>query len=144
MLRAVLDANVYISAVIRPDGPPGQIIDHFLRHAAFEIVLSPTIVDETVRALAYPKVRKLIRGDIDPELWLEDVVLLADMVAGDLEVSGICEDPDDDAYLAAALEGRAAYVVTGDQGFLTLKEYEGVRVVKPRMFVKLLESEQDS
>jgi predicted nucleic acid-binding protein len=53
VLRAALDANVYISALLRPEGPPGRIIERFLRKVAFDIVLSPTIVDEVLRAFAY-------------------------------------------------------------------------------------------
>ncbi|HSD19337.1 MAG TPA: hypothetical protein VLC54_04835 [Anaeromyxobacter sp.] len=41
MIRAVLDANVYASAIIQPDGPPGRLIERFLRDEAFEIVVSP-------------------------------------------------------------------------------------------------------
>lgn len=140
MLRAVLDANVYVSAVVRPDGPPGQIVERFLRHAAFQVVLSPVIVDEVLRAMAYPKVRTLIRRGIEPGLWFEDIVVLAEMVAGELDVSGVSRDPDDDKYVGAALEGRAAFVVTGDQELLGLEEHEGVRIVTPRTFLRLLDA----
>jgi predicted nucleic acid-binding protein len=54
VLRAVLDANVYVSAAIRPEGPPGLVIRRLLDAAAFEAVLSPAIVAEGLRALAYP------------------------------------------------------------------------------------------
>lgn len=137
MLRAVLDANVYVSAVLQPDGPPGRVIERFLRAAALEVVLSPAIVDEVLRALAYSKVRKRIRGRIEPELWFEDIVMLADIVP-DSRLSGVCDDPDDDKYVAAALEGQAGFVVTGDQGLLALGEYEGVRIVTARAFLELL------
>lgn len=139
MVRAVLDANVYVSAPLQPDGTPGKILARFLRDEAFEVILSPAIVDEVLRVLAYPKVRRLIRAAADPELWFEDVVVLSDVVAGRLHLSGVCQDPDDDRYLAAALEGRAACVVTGDRRFLELGEHEGVRVVSPRAFLDLLE-----
>ena len=49
MIRAVLDANVYVSAVVRPEGPPGQIINRFLRGGGFEIVMSKAIVEEARR-----------------------------------------------------------------------------------------------
>ncbi|MGH6943026.1 MAG: putative toxin-antitoxin system toxin component, PIN family [Geminicoccaceae bacterium] len=140
MWRAVLDANVCVSALLRPEGPPGLLIQRFLREAAFEVVLSPAIVDETLRAFAYPKVRKLVRGDVDPELWLEDIVLLADLVTGERQVSGVCADPDDDKYLAAALEARAAFVVTGDRQLLEVREHEGVRTVSPRTFLEVLDA----
>jgi len=139
LVRAVLDANVYISAIIHPGGTPGQLIERFLRDESFEIVLSPAIVDEVLSALAYPKLRKVLRG-ADAELWFEDIVVLADLVAGARQLAGVCDDPDDDKYVAAAIEGRAAYVVTGDRTFLALKEHAGVEIVTPRAFVDLLGS----
>jgi putative PIN family toxin of toxin-antitoxin system len=139
LLRAVLDANVYVSAIIQPGGTPGRLVERFLRDAAFEVVLSPAIVDEVLRALAYQKVRKLLRS-VDAEIWFEDIVVLADLVAGAQEVIGVCDDPDDDKYLAAALEGRAAFVVTGDKAFLALEEHAGVAIVTPRSFFDLLRS----
>jgi len=138
VLRAVLDANVYVSAVIRPEGPPGQIIERFLRDAAFEIVVSSAIVEEVLRALAYPKIRKHIRGNVEPELWFEDIVILAQFSAGEYEVRGVSEDPDDDKYIAAAVEGRAAFVVSGDPHLLGIKQHEGLRFVSPRTLLGFL------
>lgn len=137
MLRAVLDANVYISAIIQPGGTPGRLVERFLRDAAFDIVLSPAIVDEVLRALAYPKVRKMLRG-VDAQLWFEDLVVLADLVPGAQRLTGICQDPDDDKYVAAALEGRATCVVTGDRAFLDLGEHAGVEILSPRAFLDRL------
>jgi len=139
LLRVVLDANVYISAIIHPGGTPGRLIEQFLRDATFEVVLSPAIVDEVLRALTYPKVRKLLHG-ADAELWFEDIVMLADLIAGAEQLSAVCDDPGDDKYVAAAIEGRAAYVVTGDRAFLALKEHGGVEIVTPRAFLDLLGS----
>jgi predicted nucleic acid-binding protein len=83
VIRAVLDANVYVSAAVRPEGPPGQFIDRFLRGGAFEIVMSQAIVEEVLRALTYPKGRRYIRPGLDPDLWFEDIVVLSHLVAGD-------------------------------------------------------------
>ena len=138
MLRAVLDANVYLSACIRPEGPPGQIVERFLRDAAFEIILSVEIVDEVLQALAYPKVRKAARSNVDSELWFEDILVLAHLITGDFKTAGVSKDPDDDKYIAAAIEGRAAFVVTGDPDLLDIGEHEGVRIVNPRAFLDLL------
>jgi len=137
VLRVVLDANVYVSAIIRPEGPPGRIIERFLR-GAFSVVLSPPIVDETLRALGYTKVRRYVRATVDPQLWFEDIVLLAELVTGEHEVTGVSADADDDKYLAAAVEGRATLIVTGDPDLLALGAYKGVRIVNPRIFLGLL------
>jgi putative PIN family toxin of toxin-antitoxin system len=138
VVRAVLDANVFVSAVIHPDGPPGRIIEQFLRTDAFTLVLSDAIVDEVMRALAYPKVRRYVRRGLDPALWMEDLVLLADFVLDTVQVTGVSKDPDDDKCLAAAIAGRASVVVTGDPHLLTVGEYESVRIVTPRAFLDLL------
>jgi putative PIN family toxin of toxin-antitoxin system len=138
VVRAVLDANVFVSAVIHPDGPPGRIIEQFLRTDAFTLVLSDAIVDEVMRALAYPKVRRYVRRGLDPALWMEDLVLLAEFVLDTVQVTGVSKDPDDDKCLAAAIAGRASVVVTGDPHLLTVGEYEGVRIVTPRAFLDLL------
>ena len=138
MLRAVLDANVYVSAYVRPEGPPGQTIARFLRDASFEIVLSAEIVEEVLQALAYPKVRKAVRTKIDPELWFEDILVLAQLITGEYKISGLSKDPDDDKYIAAAIEGRAVFVVSGDPDLLTVGEHQGVRIITPRAFLDLL------
>ena len=138
MLRAVLDANVYVSAAVHPEGPPGRIIERFLREAAFEIVVSPAIVDEVLRALAYPKVRKYIPRASDSDLWFRDIVVLAQFVAGEYEIAGVSGDPDDDKYIAAAVEGLAEFIVTGDTDLLALTEYEGIRIISPRAFLERL------
>jgi len=138
VIRAVLDANVYVSAAVRPEGPPGQIIDRFLRGGAFEVILSKAIVEEVLRALGYPKVRKYIRPGLDPELWFEDIVVLSHLVAGEHRVEGVSKDRDDDKYIAAAIEGRAVFVVAGDSDLLNLAEYVGIRIVSPRVFLNLL------
>jgi putative PIN family toxin of toxin-antitoxin system len=140
VIRAVLDANVYVSAAVRPEGPPGRILELFLRRGAFEIVMSRAIVDEVLRALNYPKVRKYIRPGLDPELWFEDVVVLSHLVAGECELGGVSKDPDDDKYIAAAIEGQAAFVVAGDSDLLDLREHEGIRFVSPRAFLNLLDA----
>jgi uncharacterized protein len=138
VIRAVLDANVYVSAAVRPEGPPGQIIDRFVRGEAFDIVMSQAIVEEVLRALSHPKVRKYIRPGLDPELWFEDIVVLSDLVAGERQFEGASNDPDDDKYIGAAIEGRAGFVVAGDSDLLDLKEYDGIRIVSPRVFLNLL------
>ena len=138
MFRAVLDANVYVSAYVRPEGPPGQIVERLLRHAAFEVVLSAAIVEEVLQALAYPKVLKSARTKVEPGLWFEDIVVLAQLVTGVDDISPLSEDPDDDKYVAAAITGRAAFVVSGDSDLLDIREHEGVRIVNPRAFLELL------
>ena len=66
--------------------------------------------------------------------------MLSHLVVGDPEFGGAGRDPDDDKYIAAAIEGARRIVVAGDSDLLDLKEYEGIRIVSPRVFFDLLVS----
>jgi putative PIN family toxin of toxin-antitoxin system len=137
VLRAVLDANIYVSAYARPEGPPGLIIRRFLQDRAFELVLSAEIAAEVLQALAYPKVLKCARTNVETDLWFEDLLMLAEFVA-DQAIDAVSDDPDDDKYVAVAIEGRGSFVVSGDPHLLDIKEHRGVRIVNPRAFLDLL------
>ncbi len=140
MIRALLDSNVLISAVIRPSGPPGQIAVALLSRQSFELVLSPRIIVEVERALAQARIRKYLREPNDACLWLADIVAVADVVEDTGRIVGVCRDPADEMVLAAAVEGRANAVVTGDRDLLTLDQHEGIAIIALREFVDLLES----
>lgn len=138
-MRAVFDANVFVSAALCPEGIPGRLVALFLgERPPFELIVSPAIVTEVERAFTYPRVRRYLKQPVDE--WLDDLLLLAELVEDSALALPASEDPDDDKYLAAALSGRAAVVVTGDDDLLSLKRHEGVRILSPRAFLNLIRS----
>ena len=136
-MRALLDANVLISAVICPLGTPGLIVAALLERDAFELVLSPGIVAEVEAALRLRKIRRYLREPDEALLWLADLAALADLADDTGRAKGVCRDPGDDAVLSAAIEGRADAIVTGDADLLVLEEHDGVAIVTPRAFLDL-------
>ena len=138
-MRAVLDANVVVSGLIRPEGPPGRILVRLLRDGAFELVASPATLDEARRSLHYPKVRKYLRlPEEELDLWVDALGAIATVVEGKVTGQVVKADPADDIYIAAATEGLADYIVSGDRHLLDLAEYGGIRIVTPRTFLSLL------
>ena len=47
----------------------------------------------------------------------------------------VCDDPDDDKFIACAISGRAKYIVSGDKHLLKESGYEGLKIVTPRQFL---------
>ena len=47
----------------------------------------------------------------------------------------VCEDPDDDKFLACALNCGSKVIVSGDKHLLKVSGYQNIEVLKPRDFV---------
>lgn len=66
------------------------------------------------------------------------LTLLADPVMNTKRLRVVLEDPDDDQYLMAAIEGRTKFIVTGDTHLLNIRQYEGGRIVTAKAFLQYL------
>ena len=47
----------------------------------------------------------------------------------------VCEDPNDDMFLARALAARTRIIISGDRHLLAASGFRGVNVLRPRTFV---------
>jgi len=138
MIRAVLDANVFVSSVLAPHGIPARILDAW-RQGQFRLFMSEAILDEVDRVLHYPRiVRRHHWSDEEISVFIDDLTYLATLTPGKLTLSVIKEDPSDDRYLECAIEGEVDYIVSGDQHLLELGEYERIPILKPRAFLEHL------
>jgi putative PIN family toxin of toxin-antitoxin system len=117
-LRAILDVNVLISALISPSGSPARLLLAW-QEGRFELIVSPALLAELRRALAYPKLERLIPpADADAFVaWLSRTALLAREATVPPPIHAA--DPDDDYLLALAAEQRAV-LVSGDAHLLVL------------------------
>ena len=140
-VSAVVDTNVLVNGLVAPAGPPHQILDAWLEEG-FILVTSLYLVEELAHVLAYPRIAKRLRLDeAEAAALLAAVLSRAHVVAGALHLPGVTRDPKDDAVVACAQEGEVDDIVSGDQDLLALGAYEGVRVITPRRFVEILESD---
>jgi putative PIN family toxin of toxin-antitoxin system len=118
-VRAVLDANVLIAALLSPSGAPAQLIGRWLG-GDFDLVVSERLLNELERALVYPKLRRRISEDEAAELVA--LLRLAAVVAPDPRTSADrSADPGDD-YLLALAQSERAVLVSGDQHLLDLAD----------------------
>jgi len=139
MIRAVLDTNILISALISPSGTPAQVLDLW-RAERFLPLLSELILAELERVLSQPRLRRgygLTAARI--EELMNGLRRFAVVTRGEVEVTGVARDPDDDKLLACAVEGEADYVVTGDDDLLALGSYQGVAIITAAAFVRVCE-----
>jgi putative PIN family toxin of toxin-antitoxin system len=131
-LRAVLDPNVIVSALLSPYGAPADALRAW-RDGAYELIVSPALIAELERVLAYPKLRKRIEEHDATELieWLSRSA--SHGKDGPAPLSSA--DPDDD-YLLALAASENALLVSGDKHLLALAGEAPVHT--PAAFVQLL------
>ena len=129
MLRVVLDVNVLISALLLP-GVPRSILES-VGEDKFIMVLSSTLLEDFLRTIEKPKLKKLITPDL-----LEEIIALIHRKALIVEPKRkitACRDPDDNAVLEAAMAAKAI-IVTGDKDILSMKNFKNLRILSPRAF----------
>jgi len=133
-MQAVVDTNILIRALIKPQGTVGPILSR-LRNGDYILVYSTPILDELIEKLALPRIRhKYQVGEAQIEALVALIALRGALVVPTRRVT-VCRDPGDNIFIEAALAGSAKYVVTGDKDLLTLKRFETVRFVTPRTFL---------
>jgi len=130
-VRAVVDVNVLISAVLSARGPSAEVV-RFTRDGGFELIVSELLIAELARALAYPKIRKRITSEKASAYlsWVRGHGTLADDPAGPPPMRS--PDPNDD-YLLALAVSRRAFLVTGDQHLLGIRA--DLPILTPAEFV---------
>lgn len=116
-MRAVLDPNILISALLARDGAPAQIVSRWLA-GGFELVVSERLLAELERALAYPKVRTRV-GDVEATAFVSLLRESARLAPDSKAPARRSSDPGDD-YLLALAESERALLVSGDQHVLAL------------------------
>ena len=133
-MRAVIDTNIIIRAVIKPKGSVGPVLDR-LQEGAYIAVYSEPLLHELLTKLALPRIRdKYSVTDSDVADLLAILALRGELVKPDRAVK-VCRDADDDMVIEAALAGGSEWVVTGDEDLLILGRFETVRFVTPRTFL---------
>lgn len=137
MIRAVVDTNVLISGTISPHGVLRQIILAW-HQEQFALLTSAKIITEVVQVLHYPRIQEKYQLSEDDILLTRETLLNDAHVLEDLYEVERSRDPEDDIFLACALEGRADYLVTGDPDLLEIKYYHGTQIVSPRQFLDIL------
>lgn len=130
-MKVILDTNVLISGVFF-SGPPYEILKAW-RDGLLQIVLSPEILDEYYRVA-----KRLVERfpSIDPTPLLTLITANSEIVQAPNLPSQVCEDPDDDKFLACALASNSKVIISGDKHLLKISGYREISVLSPSAFIE--------
>jgi putative PIN family toxin of toxin-antitoxin system len=130
-MRIVVDTNVFISAALKENSPPGTAA-HLV--AVNHLMLKSAITEQELFAtLARPRLAPLI--PLRFRNWLGEVLAAAELVAITERIVA-CRDPKDDKFLELAVSGHADLIVSGDGDLLALNPFREIPIVTPAAFVQ--------
>lgn len=141
-MKVLFDANVFLSYLLAPDSD--RTITRIVR-AAFEaddvqVVVPPDLIEEIIdRARNKPH----FQGKISPETLEQLLTRLRTegdpLDAVQEEYASYVRDRKDDYLVAYGLLYDVNYLVSGDKGFKGIDEIEGLRIVRPVAFYRILQ-----
>lgn len=142
MIRAVIDANVFVSGDLglrRELSPPCQLMHRWFA-GTFALLNSDHLISEIERTLAKPYFTARISAE-DMDLATSSLAERATRVVSSVWIHGKATHPEDDRVLATAVSAEAVYLVTGNAQLLALGRFAEIRIISPRAFLTILDQE---
>jgi uncharacterized protein len=145
--RVVLDTNLIVSGFVSKIGAPYALMQRWYA-GDFTIIVSAELRAEYDDVLSRPRlIEKHGLSQVEIDGFFEALTIDGDTVKPLSPLPIEVRDAKDERVLAAALQDRADYVVTGDNDLLTLAgdpRLGSLRIVTARAFLDLLSSRNRS
>jgi len=124
--KVVFDTNVLISATLWENSVAQKFLFKCIKENV-QIFSSQEIIEEYKEILARDfDYKEQEIGEI-----LEKVFQFVTLVNPSKKVDIVKEDADDNKIIECAIESKSEYIVSYDKHLLTLKEFEGIKIVRP-------------
>ncbi|MEP7343100.1 MAG: putative toxin-antitoxin system toxin component, PIN family [Acidobacteriota bacterium] len=138
MVKAVFDLTIIVSAILKPAGITGELINR-ARAGDFVLLLSQEIIDESRATLrTHKKLRKQYRYTDEEVAYFFSRLRNIVTIVSDLPFVRIVRDPNDDFIIATAVKAEADYLVARDKDLLVLGAHRNTQIVSPEMFLRIL------
>jgi len=132
MIKAVIDTNILVSALLSPGGKPSQVMQMVFDGRIFPVV-SKAVLEEYQGVLSRKKFG-FSAADLNAFLFFmgKDVFECVDS-------SGFHDNvPEDDIiFIAAAVSGGADFIITGNIKHFPGEKYGNTKVVTPAEFLEI-------
>lgn len=137
MHRVVIDTNVLISGIIQSKGHPYKIVKIWEKGELI-LITSPAMINEAEKVLNYQRIKIRYKLNDDEIRQIVVNLLRYSVLIDNLPLLDVIkDDPDDNAILSTAVEGKADYIISGDSHLLVLKNYKDIEIITPKRFCEI-------
>ena len=141
-MRVVVDTNILVRALIKPNGTVGPVLLR-LRRGDYTLLYARSLLEELIDVLNRPRIRqKYGLTDQDIQVVVSLILLRGEALVPDDRITA-CRDPKDNKFLEVAVAGQADVIVSGDQDLLVLHPFAGIPIVPPVTFLQMLGAEEE-
>lgn len=138
MIRAVLDTNTLVSAIINTNKSVSQEIYQNSKDKHFLLVISSLILAEVEDVIHRARIMRFHKYSTQQlQRIIKELTNVSLIVPGKTEIE-VVRDPDDNKIISAALDGHVDYIISRDKDLLDLKEYQGIKIITPEKFMGIL------
>lgn len=123
----IFDVNCYYAAALSPTGYMHRWLEEAL-NGKFRLYTSPEILAELQLKLEQ-KLSYTPKQSVKFRLFIEGI---AQVVSPTVRLE-VVRDPDDNKILECGVEAAATAILSFDKDLLDLKDYQGIRIIHPRM-----------
>jgi len=126
MNRLTFDTNIWISSTLWKNSVSRKLLDKLIRESK-EIFTTEDILEEYCKILK----RDFNLSQEEIKEKAEVILSFSKVIEPLANIDVIKEDPDDNKIVECALESRSDYIISYDHHLLKLKEYRGIKIIRP-------------
>ena len=137
-MRIVVDSSVIVAALATPNPESAsRVVLGAAAAGAVQLVITDEVEAEYRRAVEYPKVVRYA-AKVDRQAFVGAIVATAYRVVAGSAAGAVPADPEDEKIVAAAVAGRAGFIVSLDRHLLGLSGLREIVVLRPGDFLQEL------
>jgi putative PIN family toxin of toxin-antitoxin system len=129
--RIILDSNVILSAALFKKSVPRQVLDKCF--VSGKILMSSATLAEVQELFGRSKKFDKYLSTVSRIEFLNDLIESIEMIEIITEIN-LCRDPKDNKFLELAINGKADYLISGDQDLLILNPFQEISILSPQAF----------
>ena len=129
--RIVIDTNIFISFLITNSFPK---LFKLLESNKVILLFIEELLQEFLDVVKRPKLKKYF-SEKEISKVLDGIQYYADYIEVYTNVN-VCRDPNDNFLLALCYDGKADYLITGDEDLLVIKKYKQTSILKISDYLK--------
>jgi len=132
-MKIVLDSNILVSSFYWV-GNPRKVFDR-VTNGLDELYITDEILREITSVMSEKKFDTSIE---EIKEYVKIIESCSIKLSPRNNPEKISRDEDDNKILQCGLDGNVDFVITGDNDLLVIKEYEKIKIIKPKEYLDIV------